>query len=220
MRFIYIITIIFILSTQVVFSNLYAGQSNNLTTVKCYGNILIEVGAKQNITAGEYSFVDCDNYDLNKWSCLCNDGNEQTIKIFPKKGNTNKYNVKINYYIQPKLEVPEYDIKTELPPKEQIENDMNLRKKSFVNLQVGEAPAKSLPLITNDVWTFLIGIGIFILLIFGFILYKGYKYVMKDYNDDRMYTYQNKKDKEVGNNKDSREMNDKEILEYFRNNSK
>lgn len=211
----------FVLFTQAVYSNIYAGQPFNLTTVKCYGDVHIELGSKVNVTEDEYKFIGCNNYDEDKWACKCNNGNEQIIQLLAKKGTNNIYNVKLSYYIQPKQKVPEYDVKIKLPPKEQVQNDINYRTRTFPNLKVGKAPAKPLPPITTNIWRFFIGGSILIFILITFSIIKLYRYIMKDdIKEEYIPRKQSVQQSKQPISKIPVQMTDDEILNYFRNNAK
>ena len=211
MKFIYITTIIFVLCTQCI-TAVNAGENYNITTVKCYGDIIVKFRSEQNITENEYNFVDCTQKDEEYWNCKCNDGGETLIQLYTKPKTVNVYDIKLSYYIEPKQ--PEDDDPT-TQTKGEVENDVNERTKSFTNLLVGPAPKKPFQPPPKNFVIIIISVVAFVIVLVSTLGYYGYKFLAKDDSSTKVYNPTGKEE-----TKTNVDMTDEEILEYIRNNAK
>jgi len=111
-----------------------SGENFQITNIqKCYGKVDIKIWGVVNITDNGFTFQSCQKVGYDRWQCNCNENNYTPIVLTTKNYTANIYDVIIEYYISPKVDVGggKYD------------NDINSRRTSnFNNLRVGPEPVK------------------------------------------------------------------------------
>ena len=203
----------FVLCTQYIIAA-NAGENYNVTSIKCYGDVIVNFRSEVNITDDEYKFIGCTQQDEEYWKCKCNQGKSLLIQLYTKPKTENIYDIKLSYYIEPKQ--PEDDDKT-TQTKAELENDLNSRTKSFTNIRIGPPPKKSFSELipSKNFVPIVIGIIIFAIVLAIVGGYYIFKLITKD--DGSMNIYQPPSNVKT---KQETDMTDEEILEYIRNNAK
>jgi len=178
--------IMFILLIQCI-SAIDAGTDYTLTTINCYGNVVIDVRGETPINRSEYSFKGCSELKKNYWSCNCINGNNLPIILLTKNTTKNIYDIVLEYYIS-----PESDRGTIVRDGVIIHDDSK-RTDNFNDIYVGLKPIEivkekfKMPELPGG-WSFIIMVIVIVAIII-FIIGIGYLFVKflfteKDYDKD------------------------------------
>lgn len=185
-----IITVLFVCLTYPFLAELVdgrvvlSGELYNITTINvCFDDILVEIRSENDSV--DYQIVDCVKEE-SLWKCSCK--NPTTLYLKVEENASNVYDVFIQYWVAPLLEVVK-DNMTIAPTFEEIENDNNKRTKSFNNIRFGPAvppPKPKEPFKAPDTENigFVFIILFIVFLFFGGLIFVAWRWVSKDGEDD------------------------------------